>query len=223
MMIIILNHNCNIRRSGTVSNKWATSWQNQQNDLCAQRRLKSAWASAQSDQSLRCPHEETLGHLLHIERTMKTLFTLGGCPGWSECSLCAKLIWLIFSWGGSNYCRCNFKLLRSLSTKRNAYLHPAQNMEFIFDFAPDCCSVRWLAMIVMLKDASDTCLFKHTYYIYCINNLLLWRCPSCFSLKDWLTTLSKPVTQMLVNVLTLQNNNPKSFVIQNFLPDYSYF
>ena len=29
--------------------------------LCAQRRLISAWASAQSDQSLRCPHEESLG------------------------------------------------------------------------------------------------------------------------------------------------------------------
>ena len=29
--------------------------------LCAQRRLRSAWASAQSDQSLRCPHEEALG------------------------------------------------------------------------------------------------------------------------------------------------------------------
>ena len=33
---------------------WATSWQKQQNDFCAQRRLRSAWASAQSDQSLRC-------------------------------------------------------------------------------------------------------------------------------------------------------------------------
>ena len=29
--------------------------------VCAQRRLRSAWASAQSDQSLRCPHEESLG------------------------------------------------------------------------------------------------------------------------------------------------------------------
>ena len=29
--------------------------------MCAQRRLRSAWASAQSDQSLRCPHEESLG------------------------------------------------------------------------------------------------------------------------------------------------------------------
>ena len=30
---------------------WAAAWQNPQNDLCAQRRLKSAWASTQSDQS----------------------------------------------------------------------------------------------------------------------------------------------------------------------------
>ena len=37
--------------------------------LCAQRRLRSAWASAQSDQSLRCPHEETLGPKLPIERS----------------------------------------------------------------------------------------------------------------------------------------------------------
>ena len=28
--------------------------------LCGQRRLRSAWASAQSDQSLRCPHEKRL-------------------------------------------------------------------------------------------------------------------------------------------------------------------
>ena len=41
--------------------------------MCAQQRLRSAWASAQSDQSLRCPHEESLGPLLPIERTVKTL------------------------------------------------------------------------------------------------------------------------------------------------------
>ena len=43
--------------------KWATSWQNQQNGMCAQWRLRSAWASTQSDQSLRCPHEESFGPL----------------------------------------------------------------------------------------------------------------------------------------------------------------
>ena len=56
---------------------WATAWQNQQNDMCAQRRFRSAWASAQSDQSLRCPHEEALRPWLPIERTAKTLVRLG--------------------------------------------------------------------------------------------------------------------------------------------------
>ena len=40
---------------------WTTAWQNQQNDMCAQRRLRSSWASTQSDQSLRWPHEKALG------------------------------------------------------------------------------------------------------------------------------------------------------------------
>ena len=40
---------------------WAASWQNQQNGMYAQRRLRSAWASTQSDQSLRCPLDESLG------------------------------------------------------------------------------------------------------------------------------------------------------------------
>ena len=52
--------------------RWATSWKNQQNDLCAQQKIGSAWASAQSEQSLCCPHEETWGPQLHIERTAKT-------------------------------------------------------------------------------------------------------------------------------------------------------
>ena len=40
---------------------WASARQNQQNGVCAQWRLRSALASAQSDKSLRCTHEETLG------------------------------------------------------------------------------------------------------------------------------------------------------------------
>ena len=40
--------------SWSVFAQWAASWQNQQNDMCAQRRLRSAWASAQSDQSSLC-------------------------------------------------------------------------------------------------------------------------------------------------------------------------
>ena len=62
--------------------------------LCAPRRLRSAWASAQSDQSLCCLHEESLGPKLPTERTAKTLIRLSGCPGWSESSLGAQsLCW----------------------------------------------------------------------------------------------------------------------------------
>ena len=62
---------------------WAVTWQNQQ-WLCVQQRLRSVWASSQSDQSLRCPHEATLGPQLSIEHTAKTLIRLGRCPGWFE-------------------------------------------------------------------------------------------------------------------------------------------
>ena len=34
--------------------RWVTSWQNQQNGMYDQRRLRSAWASTQSHQSLLC-------------------------------------------------------------------------------------------------------------------------------------------------------------------------
>ena len=46
---------CNIRSYDNISHDMTkpTKW------MCAQRRLRSAWASAQSDQSLRCPHEES--------------------------------------------------------------------------------------------------------------------------------------------------------------------
>ena len=68
-------------RDSAARYTWAAAWQSQQNGHCAQRRHRSACASAHSDQSLRCPHEQTLGPQLPIERTTKTLIRLGG---WSE-------------------------------------------------------------------------------------------------------------------------------------------
>ena len=65
---------------------WAASWQNRRNGMCAQRRLRSAWASAQSDQSLRY----ALNGYAFLIWTVKTLIRLGGCPGWSESSLGAQ-------------------------------------------------------------------------------------------------------------------------------------
>ena len=92
------------RYTDTESDNWAASWQNQQNGMCAQRRLRSACASAQSDQSLRCPQEESLGPWLPNECPVWVfaVCSMGRCPGWSESSLGAHAILLILSWGGSN-------------------------------------------------------------------------------------------------------------------------
>ena len=70
--------------------------------LCAQRRLRSVWASAQSDQSLRCPHEaRKLGflstHLAHSEGSDQT----GRMPRLIWVSAGRTVTLLVLSWGGS--------------------------------------------------------------------------------------------------------------------------
>ena len=76
--------------------KDADRWQNQQYGMCAQQRLRSAWASAQSDQSLRC----VLSGLLS---TQGSEYSDQRCPGWSEYSLGAHAILLVLSCCGSNW------------------------------------------------------------------------------------------------------------------------
>ena len=65
----------------------AASWQNQKYGTCAQRRLRSTWAFAQSDQSLRCPHEESLGP--YLQRRLWS--------DWAESSLGVHAILLVLS------------------------------------------------------------------------------------------------------------------------------
>ena len=50
---------CIKQECSNVKTLWAASWQNQQNDLCAQPRLRSSWISTQSDHSLCCLLEES--------------------------------------------------------------------------------------------------------------------------------------------------------------------
>ena len=66
--------------------KWAASWQIQQNDLCAQLRLRSAWASWIFAVRMKKPW---------------VLRMLSRCPGWSESSLGAQIILLVLLWRGS--------------------------------------------------------------------------------------------------------------------------
>ena len=55
--------------------------------MCAQRRLRSIWAYAQSDQSLRCLHENALVLWLPTECPANTLIRLCGCSDRSACPL----------------------------------------------------------------------------------------------------------------------------------------
>ena len=81
--------------------------------LCAQRRLRSSWAPAQSDQGLRCALNGELRTQAFFMRTAKTLIRLGGCPGWSESSLGVTL--LVLSCRGSDWHYCqSISLLTSL-------------------------------------------------------------------------------------------------------------
>ena len=79
---------------------WAASWQNQQNGICAQWRLRSAWASAQSDQSSLCAQwVDKDSRFLHADS-----------EGSDQTGQMPRLIWvfagrtlilLVLSWGGS--------------------------------------------------------------------------------------------------------------------------
>ena len=83
-----------------IKTKWATARQNQQNDMCAQRRLRSAWASAQSDQSslsTRRNHKSLSSFLLCSQWRLR-------CASWSESSLGAHVSLLVLSCCGSNIC-----------------------------------------------------------------------------------------------------------------------
>ena len=73
-------------------------WQNQRNGTCAQRRLRSAWVSAQSHQSLRCALTGSIRTQAFFMRTAETLMRLRGGPGWLESWLDAHAILL---WGSS--------------------------------------------------------------------------------------------------------------------------
>ena len=53
---------------GDATMKWAAAWQNQQNGKCAQRRLGSAWAFTQPDQSSVCAQMAAKDPLLlHVD------------------------------------------------------------------------------------------------------------------------------------------------------------
>ena len=85
--------------------------------MYAQRRLRSAWASAQSDQSLRCPHEETwvLSYPVCAQQRL-------WCPVWSESSLCAhSCCW---------FCHVVAHLIRTSYLPEKVWMQKQQELTF---------------------------------------------------------------------------------------------
>ena len=64
------------------------------------RRLRSAWASTQSNQEFSLSAWRKPGSLPTHWAPAKTLIRLGGCWGWSESLLDAQVILLVLSWDG---------------------------------------------------------------------------------------------------------------------------
>ena len=65
---------------------WTATGENAPSEACSQQILKSFCASAQSDQSLRWPYEESLHPWLSKVRPVRILIRLRECAGWSESS-----------------------------------------------------------------------------------------------------------------------------------------
>ena len=89
--------------------------------VCAQRRLRSTWASAQ------------LRTQAFFMRTAKTLIRLGECPGWSEsslgahsfcwfCHVSAQIFWSIFFCFVFS-CLCHLFRVAPVKRKRTASRH----------------------------------------------------------------------------------------------------
>ena len=181
--------------------KWAASWQNQQNGMCAQRTLRSAWESAQSDQSLLCPHEESLGPKLPNVRTAKTLIRLGGCPGWSDSSLSAQsFCWFcheaaqISNRGVNNHCvfaspgfiqRYNLELgLASSCINKSDWLIPGKFTYPMIPWDTIECTIRHQSSDVHVL---ITCsIIAETQYETVKNKNCIWICPKCefFNFSD---------------------------------------
>ena len=87
---------------------------------CAQERLKSAWASCQSDQSRSCSYKETLHRLSKI-CLVKIWISLHECTGWSE-SLLGPHVQMYVFW------RCSLNKIRHIFRVLDKVISPTQKV-----------------------------------------------------------------------------------------------
>ena len=104
----------------------AAARQNQQSDLCAQQKPRSAWASIQSDQSLCCALSGLLT-LRFFMQTAKTLITLGDFPADLSLRWAHSVLLLVFVMLRLNYCHVN--ILHQLCDKVSKGTEGKNNMK----------------------------------------------------------------------------------------------
>ena len=90
-------------KSSGLTNLRAAIRENVLSCMYAHRRLKSACASALTDQRYRCPHEHFLRPWSSKMRPMKILIRLRECAVWSESSLGAHVRRYVFWCSGKYY------------------------------------------------------------------------------------------------------------------------
>ena len=116
--------------------------------LCTQRRLRSAWASSQSDQSFRCALNRYLRTQALFMRTAKTLIRLG------------TVILLVLSWGGSiYYCpdTCSARII-----SMSVIIEPRHEKTCLWDFQPG----KTQTSLLRYRDKLESWMFLDSKYRY---------------------------------------------------------
>ena len=124
---------------------WAGAQHFLRDCVCAQQRLRSACASAQADQRLRCQPEYALGDWLLTERPAKYLNRLHGSAGWSESSLVAHAIISRLNFPEANATEC--KRLIFNGNVDDFFLHPNTTIYVTMKIWSDWMSLachRWI-------------------------------------------------------------------------------
>ena len=143
--------------------------------------LGSAWASAQSDQSLQCTQWVTEGpRFLRVDR---------GCSGWSESSLGAQTISLVLLWGSANvivWCissielkvidisQCDtcsyFEMCELCASKISILLEILKNVANIFCFFQNkiAYQIRKSAVFIWDRNSDQTHLLGCNLFVGCI-------------------------------------------------------
>ena len=127
---------------------WAGSWPNQQNGMCAQRRLRSAWASVQSDQSLLC--------VQWVDKDQS--FLHADSEDWSDWENAQAFSQsdLILRWANSHF--IGFVMRRLIFMKKSAASYSSGDALKLFS---QCAEIQLMLLVNFMTSLSSHVLWHH--------------------------------------------------------------